>query len=144
MSITVTRILEFDAAHRLLDHKGKCRFLHGHRYKAEIEVYCPELDDQGMIVDFSFIKEKIGGWIDQNWDHNTILHPGDDLRYTQFLWIEKAPYIMPVDHPNPTAENLAIVLANIVALNLPHQLQLDKLTIWETPNCKACLDYDGG
>ena len=34
--ISVTRRLEFDAGHRIPDHRSQCRNLHGHRYVLEI------------------------------------------------------------------------------------------------------------
>ena len=34
--LTITRKLEFDAGHRIPDHKSQCRNLHGHRYTLEI------------------------------------------------------------------------------------------------------------
>ena len=78
MSIpTITRKFTFDAAHRLINHKGKCANLHGHRYVAEITLQAKQLDELGMVVDFSEVKRIIGDWIDHRWDHNTILHPGD-------------------------------------------------------------------
>lgn len=36
--VEVTRIFEFDAAHWLAGHKGKCSRLHGHTYKLEVTV----------------------------------------------------------------------------------------------------------
>ena len=33
--ITCTRRIEFDAAHRILNHESKCKMLHGHRYVVE-------------------------------------------------------------------------------------------------------------
>ena len=32
----ITRRLEFDAGHRIPDHRSQCRHLHGHRYAIEI------------------------------------------------------------------------------------------------------------
>ena len=32
------KTFKFDAAHRLYDHKGKCKNLHGHTYKITVEV----------------------------------------------------------------------------------------------------------
>jgi 6-pyruvoyl tetrahydropterin synthase/QueD family protein len=76
---TITRRLEWDAGHRVLGHEGRCRHLHGHRYVAEVTVAAPELDDLGMVIDFSVLKEKVGGWIDREWDHNMMLHVSDPL-----------------------------------------------------------------
>lgn len=75
----ITRKLEFDAGHRILGHEGKCAHLHGHRYVAEITVSGRDLDTLGRVVDFSVVKTKVGGWIDDYWDHNILLHPQDPL-----------------------------------------------------------------
>ena len=39
--ITCTRRIEFDAAHRVMGHEGKCKHLHGHRYALEARVATP-------------------------------------------------------------------------------------------------------
>lgn len=61
----VTKTLEISAAHRLeLDYKSKCTNLHGHNWI--ITVYCraAELNQNGMVTDFSLIKEKVNGTLD--------------------------------------------------------------------------------
>ena len=59
--LTITRKLEFDAGHRIPDHKSQCRNLHGHRYVLEITLVGNVIDqegnsDNGMIMDFSEVK----------------------------------------------------------------------------------------
>jgi 6-pyruvoyltetrahydropterin/6-carboxytetrahydropterin synthase len=76
---TVTRRFEFDAAHRLIGHQGKCRWLHGHHYVAEVQVATEQLNDLGMAIDFGDLKTLIGGWINDHWDHNIILNTSDPL-----------------------------------------------------------------
>jgi 6-pyruvoyltetrahydropterin/6-carboxytetrahydropterin synthase len=61
--LTITRKLEFDAGHRIPDHKSQCRNLHGHRYTLEITLTGAVIDvegnsDNGMIMDFSDIKAR--------------------------------------------------------------------------------------
>lgn len=141
--LTITRKFDFDTAHRVLGHGGKCRHLHGHRYTAEVTVQAPELDALGMVIDFSVLKDKIGGWIDDNWDHNILLHPDDpllnDLTATEerspatLLW---APHL-PRHHLNPTAENIARFLAMKAQLLIPPDIIVVGVKIWETPNCWA-------
>ena len=57
----VTRRLEFDAGHRIPDHKSQCKHLHGHRYVLEITLSGEPIDQagdssNGMVMDFSEIK----------------------------------------------------------------------------------------
>lgn len=155
---TCTRIFTFDAAHRVLLHESKCKHPHGHTYKAEVTVQANGLDDLGRVVDFSVIKEKVGKWIDENWDHNIILHPEDPLvavyQNPQVLvshtlgvrlaavFAGKAPFVMPGYCPNPTAENLARVLREkadeLIDPRTPGLiLSCNHVRLWETPNCYA-------
>lgn len=136
--ITITRRLEFDTAHRVLGHEGKCRHLHGHRYVAELTIQAPELDSLGRVIDFGVVKQKVGGWVDANWDHNCLLHPEDPLigEDTRFL-VGRDPYILP--EGNPTAENIAKHLFYVSRSLLPSELTVIKVRIYETPNCWA--DY---
>ena len=53
----VSKAIEFCYGHRLLNYDGKCRHLHGHNARAEIELNSEELDDRGMVFDFSDIKK---------------------------------------------------------------------------------------
>lgn len=134
--ITITRKLEFDYGHRVLGHEGKCRFLHGHRGVAEITVRAPQLDSVGRVIDFGVVKQLVGKWIDDNWDHNLLLN-GDDpqleyLRTTE----DRSPYVMAIEG-NPTAENMARHLYSVAVTLLPPNMQVVNVRIWETPACYA-------
>src|SRR6516164_720189 len=110
---TICRKFTFDAAHRVLNHTGKCKYIHGHRYVAEVYCYAAKLDAMGMVVDFGLVKDRVGWWIDNNLDHNVILHPLDPLT-TRALFdpilFGKEPFVMPDLLPQPTAENIAQVI----------------------------------
>lgn len=156
--LTVTRKFEFDAGHRVLMHESKCKHLHGHRYVAEVTVTAPGLDPIGRVIDFGVLKMLIGGWIDDHWDHNMILHPDDPLsvlHYHPAVCIRhsppmvrssdvfgREPFLMPPEQ-NPTAENMAKLLFHQVgALLKPHpELTVRSVRLYETPNCYA--DYNG-
>ena len=47
----------FDSAHFLKGYAGKCRNLHGHRWRVVVEIAADQLKDEGqtrgMLVDFS-------------------------------------------------------------------------------------------
>jgi len=78
----VTREIDFCYGHRLLNYEGKCRHLHGHNGRAVIVLEAEELDDRGMVLDFSDIKRVVSQWIDDNLDHRMILHQDDPARAT--------------------------------------------------------------
>ncbi len=141
---SITKTFEFCAAHRVLGHQGKCRFLHGHNYKAEVTIASKKLDHLQMVMDFSEVKNTIGKWIDQHWDHNTILHESDPLLLTkgQFSaqlggYLDKAifgdrePFIMPGRY-NPTAEAMATELYIQTINRLPKHCYITKIVLWET------------
>lgn len=153
--ITITRKIEFDAGHRVLGHEGKCANLHGHRYVAEITVSALGLDPLGRVVDFSVVKELIGGWVDQHWDHNIILNDNDPLLACQGndqpiqgeplvlaedVFGVKDPYVIAGN--NPTAEVMAeILFLKARSLLVETGLNVDRVRLYETPNCWA--EYKG-
>jgi 6-pyruvoyltetrahydropterin/6-carboxytetrahydropterin synthase len=136
--ITITRRLEFDAAHRVVNHESKCATLHGHRYVVELTAEAPELDNIGRVIDFSVLKQKLGTWIDDNWDHTSIIYDKDVETLKALRWIphKKTPF---ASAWNPTAENMADFLLRTIC---PQELKetgviVTKVKIWETPNCSA-------
>lgn len=137
----ITRKFEFDAGHRVLNHEGKCRNLHGHRYVLEVTVSDEYLDSLGRVIDFSALKSTIGCWIDENWDHNMILHKDDPLNSSEGLTdklVGRQPYIMPDYARNPTVENLLVVFRSEAEKILQGSgLTLAKIRMYETPNCWA-------
>lgn len=133
--ITVTRRLEFDAAHRILKHESKCKNLHGHRYVLEASFFADALDNLGRVIDFGVVKEVLGAWIDANLDHNTILSIKDKNLGEQ---IEKETgqkiYYL---NENPTAENIALHLLNEICPKIfaNHDVKCVAIKLYETPNC---------
>ena len=133
--ITCSRRIEFDAAHRVMQHEGKCRHLHGHRYALEVTFSATGLDALGRIVDFAVIKEKLGGWILTNWDHATILFDKDKaLGAAIESHTGQKIFYMP---SNPTAENMAEYMMREVcpALFKNDGIRCTHIRLWETPNC---------
>lgn len=79
----ISKRLEIAGAHQLkLDYESKCQNLHGHNWI--VVVYCKseELNNNGMIIDFKHIKNKIADKLDHK-------------------------YINDIVTFNPTAENMA-------------------------------------
>ncbi len=135
--ITCTRRIQFCAGHRVHLHESKCRNFHGHNYVALFEAEAPNLDQIGRVIDFSVLKEKIGGWIDTNWDHGFLCWREDTEAYDVMSSIKNQKYyLMPC---NPTAENMAEYLLRSIcpSLLLHTPVTVRKVTIWETENCYA-------
>ncbi len=75
---SVTKKMKFEACHRLsLPYESGCTNLHGHSYKVEVTVECDELNKEGFIIDFTHLKP-IQKWLDNNWDHATIISTHDN------------------------------------------------------------------
>lgn len=148
-SITVT--LQFDAAHRLLGHRGKCRHVHGHTYTAFVEYSAPGLNQMGMVIDFSEVKQALKTWINSYWDHNLILHPSDPLweYYRPRVGVslteqdrEREPYTLTYNSGNrqPTAENMAEELYRVACEQVAFYnwgIKVERVSIQETPGCLA-------
>lgn len=135
--ITMTRRLEFDAGHRLMNHESKCANVHGHRYVVEVTVLLTgELDRAGRIIDFGDVKDSFGGWLDEHLDHTFIAnHLDADLIRAVTAANKKPVVVVPFE---PSAENLAEMLLEKAAelLDKPGR-RVTRLTLWETPNGRA-------
>lgn len=134
-NLVCTRRLEFDAAHRLPGHEGKCKNLHGHHYIVEASFSAEGLDSVGRVVDFAVIKEKLGSWIDTNWDHNVILWEKDKTLGENISAETKQKIFYLLE--SPTAENMALYLFHEVCPKLFAGLGISctNLRLYETPNC---------
>lgn len=135
MSIaTAVRIIKFDAGHRVVNHESKCRNFHGHEYKAEVFASAPYLDLLGRVVDFSVIKDRVGGFIDSHWDHAMLINAADpDLETFKTLDGGQKIYVCPY---NPTAENIAADLFHRCKSLLDGTgVTVTKIKLWETSNC---------
>jgi 6-pyruvoyltetrahydropterin/6-carboxytetrahydropterin synthase len=133
--IRCTRRIEFDAGHRVVGHKNKCQFLHGHRYVLEVTAESDTTDSLGMVVDFGHMKFIIKNWIDDNFDHNLILHKDDkEIGDKISAWTGQGVYYM---DQNPTAENIALHLKLDILpkLFISSFFIIVKLKLFETPNC---------
>lgn len=162
MAHSITCRVEFDYAHRVLGHEGKCRHLHGHHGVAEITMAAGLLDNSSMVYDFGDVKKTVKDWIDANWDHNILLHPDDPLAilYRNMgdnrisladyetdkvmgsidpIFDGKAPYLM-APGCQPTAERMAETLYWVCTGLFPiHRAAVTRVRVYETP--AAWADY---
>lgn len=140
-SYSIVRRFQFCAGHRVYNHESKCAHPHGHNYVAFITIQSKggkELDDLGRVIDFSVVKEVVGKWIDDNWDHGFIYYKNDIEMEKLFRNNSYKSYAMEL---NPTAENMARVLQLAASDELAYaNLECTRVELWETENCKAIYD----
>ncbi|MBV8552038.1 MAG: 6-carboxytetrahydropterin synthase QueD [Acidobacteriaceae bacterium] len=109
----------FAAAHALRNYRGKCENVHGHNYRVQVGMEAAELDQNGMLYDFTELKRRLRA-TSEYLDH-------------QFL-----NELKPFDEINPSAENLARFIFDEI------QKTLDKgsvayVKVWETDT--SCATY---
>lgn len=127
MQATITR--EVSMGHRLPDHKGKCRNLHGHNYQISITIE-GEIQPDGMILDFAYLKAYLSEVL-RPMDHAMILWEDDPwVEHLQSAKIGNPPilgtllYLLP---KHPSAENLAAHLFNRMNEKLNQHMSLQHL-----------------
>lgn len=63
----ISKTLEISASHQLkLSYESKCQQLHGHNWIVTIHCKSKELDENGMVVDFTQIKHLIADRLDHS------------------------------------------------------------------------------
>lgn len=115
----ITQAFHFEAAHRLpfVAETHRCRRLHGHSYRVELELQGLVDPQSGFVVDFFDIEAAF----------SPLLHELDHHYLNEIAGLE-----------NPTAEIIAIWIYARVRPKLP---ALAKVRVYETPDCWA--EHDG-
>lgn len=118
--------------------------MHGHRYALEVtlagDIICAPGDAQhGMVMDFSEVKAIAEREVVDQWDHAFLVWR-DDQAVVQFLSTLAEHRTVVFDAP-PTAEHLAqsafILLDRAYADQYGNHLRLERVRLYETPNCWA-------
>ena len=138
MNIRVTKIFEFEAAHALDCHDGKCSNIHGHSYKLHVTVlgkpnHVKGNPKDGMVIDFSDIKHIVKTMVVGPFDHALILENDspyltDELRKRQKLILYDI---------QPTAENMVIDMVNRIQSKMPEDILLHNVKLYETASSFA-------
>ncbi|MCM8796030.1 MAG: 6-carboxytetrahydropterin synthase QueD [Candidatus Omnitrophica bacterium] len=108
----------FSSAHNLRAYKGKCEELHGHNWKVEVTVSCPQLDKTGMVIDFKILRTKL----------EKVLETLDHKYLNNIIYFRKV---------NPTSENIAKYIYNRLRSEFKG---LQKVTVWESED--SCATYE--
>jgi 6-pyruvoyltetrahydropterin/6-carboxytetrahydropterin synthase len=127
---TITKEVYFCYGHRLLNHAGKCRHLHGHSVKAAISIRQETLDANSMVCDFADLRACVEAFVDEHLDHNFLLHKDDPL--VPVLRANNERFMVLDEHP--TAE----VLSKMIYQHL-QQIGFDvaQVALWETASAYA-------
>lgn len=147
-AISITRRLEFDSGHRIPNHDGQCRHLHGHRYAIEVTLTGdvanhPGKADDGMVLDFGDIKKLTNQYVVELWDH-AFLVAKEDEGLVAFLATLPNHKTVIMEHV-PTVENLATaafaILKPVFNKAFEGRLELSCIRLYETPNCWADVHH---
>ena len=120
-----TKVFRFEAAHNLVGYGGACANVHGHSYKLEVTVsgYIDPSStfpaSECMVMDFKDISSLVKRLIIDTHDHT-------DLNRI---------------YPNPTAEYMVAMMFGIISKELPVDVTLESVKLWETENSYA--EYHG-
>lgn len=124
--VAVFRKAHFNAAHRLHNPNwsaeknalvfGKCNNLnyHGHNYNLEVKVVGEVDPETGYVIDLKILSEIIDAQIVERFDHKNL-----NLDTTEF------------QNLNPSAENIAIVIYDILRQHLNQKYTI-KIRLYET------------
>ena len=134
--VSVYRREHFNAAHRLHNADwdeakneqvfGKCNnpSYHGHNYEVEVKVTGKPASDTGFVIDMKLLSEIINENVLEKFDHKNL-----NLDVKEFSEL------------NPTAENIVIVIYNILRDKINNDLDL-QVRLYETPRNYA--EYPAG
>ena len=143
---TITRKIEFDAAHRVMNEKMLCYNLHGHRYVAELTFQFSDMKDIGYPIDFKEIKRIGCQFIDDYLDHGTIINPKDKLLLEYCIKLGSKFWIMSLnskEYCNPTVENIGREIFLMMQILFSKQdIDIYLVKLYETPNCFTMVDTD--
>lgn len=136
--LTITKIFTFDTAHALENYPGKCRHIHGHTYTLHVTVSgqmnsAKQDPYEGMIIDFTLLKDWVKKEVISQYDHFLLLAEGSPLaklNYPEWERIRLTPY-------QPSCENmLADICLRLHQTCMPG-ITLEELILFETPTSYA-------
>ena len=124
----IAKEFRWEMGHRLPEHFGLCKNIHGHSYKMIVE-FEGELDKNQMVIDYYDV-EKIINPVIEKLDHAFMVNI-DDKIVIEFL--EKMNSKKVVVDFNSTAENICnYLLSEIKKCSLPSNISSVKVRVYET------------
>ncbi len=133
--IRVTKEFPFEMAHVLWNYDGPCRNVHGHSYRLFVTIQGTPLNDPdnpkyGMVLDFTDLKRIIKTEIIGIFDHAIVLSNRFDKSKLEMFESIFGKTVF-VDY-QPTCENLVSDFAFRISRQLPGEIKLHSLKLYET------------
>ncbi|MBN2775327.1 MAG: 6-carboxytetrahydropterin synthase [Prolixibacteraceae bacterium] len=133
--VRVTKRFHFEMAHSLFEYDGLCKNIHGHSYNLEITISGQPLKNpghpkDGMILDFTDLKNIVKTNITQRFDHSLMVNslvPEDQMEL-----LKKTTNRLIVVDFQPTTENIVTYIAGILQQHLPERVSLYSIRLYET------------
>jgi 6-pyruvoyltetrahydropterin/6-carboxytetrahydropterin synthase len=124
----IAKEFRWEMGHRLPEHFGKCKNIHGHSYRMIVELE-GEVDKSGMVMDYYDLK-KIVEPVVEKLDHTFMVYK-EDKEIISFL--EKMKSRMVVVGFQSTVENICkYFLDEIKKSNFPQNVKKISVRIYET------------
>ena len=118
----------FDAAHFLTNYEGKCKNIHGHRWRVVLNITGE--NQNGMVVDFNVIKKELKELCDY-FDHTFIVE--ENSLDKDLLKLLEKDFLIRIVKFRTTAENFAKYFYD----ELSKKFKVVDVTVYETPNNSA-------
>jgi 6-pyruvoyltetrahydropterin/6-carboxytetrahydropterin synthase len=115
----ITVYSHFSGAHRLRCLRGRCEKLHGHNWKIEVSVVSNRLNQEGIVLDFGILKQKVE----------------KILKTLDHTYLNDLPYFTKKE---PSSEHIAKYLFDKLKPELNrYPVKLKRVTAWESDTSSA-------
>ena len=131
--IRVTREFTFEMAHVLRNYDGPCRNVHGHSYRLFVTISGTPVSNtdnpkNGMVIDFSELKNIVLGSIVNQFDHSVVVSADFDRDKMEMMTKTFGNTV--VVSYQPTCENLVADFAERLRTRLPEGTTLHSLKLY--------------
>lgn len=127
-------------SHALWKYDGLCMNIHGHSYELHITLIGEPQNNEsspknGMVIDFSDLKRIVNVQVVERFDHALVVNTAGDIK-RENLPSQMHDKLIEVPF-QPTCENLVIHFVNIIKDQLPKEIKLFSVRLYETTNSFA-------
>lgn len=127
----IAKEFNWEMGHRLPEHFGKCKNIHGHSYKMTVELEGDLIEKTGMVMDYYDVKQIINPIVEEL-DHAFMVNENDSVIISFLNEVESKKIVVPFQS---SVENICIYMLNkISSSNLPSNIKKIKVRINETPD----------